>query len=130
MTTEPSIPEDGWLLPKLQEVYPLAVPRQRTGYSDSHLLDVEVVQLPDRHGRADQTLGQVELAKRTSTGLIGRRPTKCIPPGSIVSILLLFYRLARTCNWSLSRKVFRLMRASRMDLMTFAEALEAFARLS
>jgi hypothetical protein len=29
-----------------------------------------------------------------------------------------------------SRKVFRLMRASRMDLMTFAEALEAFARLS
>jgi hypothetical protein len=115
--------------PKLQEVYPLAVPRQRTGYSDSHLLDVEVVQLPDRHGRADQTLGQVELAKRTSTGLIGRRPTKCIPPG-IVSILLLFYRLARTCNWSLSRKMFRLMRASRMDLMTFAEALEAFARLS
>ena len=100
--------------PKLQEVYPLAVPRQRTGYSDSHLLDVE---------------GQVELAKRTSTGLIGRRPRKCIPPG-IVSILLLFYRLARTCNWSLSRKVFRLMRASRMARMTFAEALEAFARLS
>ena len=83
--------------PKLQEVYPLAVPRQRTGYSDSHLLHVEVVQLPDRHGRADQTLGQVELAKRTSIGLIGSRPTKCIPPG-FVSFLLLFYRLARTCS--------------------------------
>jgi hypothetical protein len=26
--------------PKLQEVYSLAVPRQRTGYSDSHLLAV------------------------------------------------------------------------------------------
>jgi hypothetical protein len=114
--------------PKLQEVYPLVVPRQRTGYSDSHLLEVEVVQLPDRHGRADQRLSQVELAKRTSTGLIGRRPTKCIPQG-FVSILLLFYRLARTCN-GFSKRVFRLMRATRMDPMTFAEALEAFARLS
>jgi hypothetical protein len=83
--------------PKLQVVYPLAVPRQRTSYSDLHLLDVEVVQLPDRHGRADQTLGQVELAKRTSTGFIGRRTTKRIPP-RFVSILLLFYMLARICN--------------------------------
>jgi hypothetical protein len=83
--------------PKLQEVYPLAVPRQRTGYSDSHLLDVEVVRLPDRHGRADQTLSQVELAKRTSTGLIGRQTTKRIPPG-FATILLLFYRLARICE--------------------------------
>ena len=91
--------------PKLQEVYPLAVPRQRTGYSDSHLLAVEVVQLPDRHGSADQTLGQVELAKRTSTGLIGRRTTKRIPPG-FVSILLLFYRLARTCKGVTQEKCF------------------------
>ena len=83
--------------PKLQVVYPLAVTRQRTGYSDSHLLDVEVVQLLDRRGRADQTLGQVELVKRISTGLIGRRLTKCIPPG-FVSPLLLFYRLARTSS--------------------------------
>jgi hypothetical protein len=82
--------------PKLKEVYPLAVPRQRTGYSDSHLLAVEVVQLRDRHGRADQELGQVELAKGTTTGLIGRRTTKRIPPG-FATILLLFYRLARIC---------------------------------
>ena len=91
--------------PKLQEVYPLAVPRQRTGYSDSHLLAVEVVQLPDRHGRADQALGQVELANRTSTGLIGRRTTKRIPPG-FVTILLLFYRLARTCKGVSQEKCF------------------------
>jgi hypothetical protein len=39
--------------PELQLVYRLAVRRQRIGYSDSHLLDVEVVQLPDQHGRAD-----------------------------------------------------------------------------
>jgi hypothetical protein len=32
MTTGPSIPEDGRLLPRLELVYPLAVPRQRTGY--------------------------------------------------------------------------------------------------
>ena len=32
MTTEPSVPEDGRLLPKLEPVYPLAVPRQRSGY--------------------------------------------------------------------------------------------------
>jgi hypothetical protein len=31
--------------PELQLVYPLAIPRQRTGYSDSHFLDVEVVRL-------------------------------------------------------------------------------------
>ena len=56
MTIEPSIPEDGRLLPKLHEVYSLAVPRQRTGYSDSEPIAVEVVQLRDRHGRADQAL--------------------------------------------------------------------------
>jgi hypothetical protein len=56
MTTEPSVPEDGRLLPKLQEVYSLEVPRQRTGYSDSESFAVEVVQLRDRHGRAEQAL--------------------------------------------------------------------------
>jgi hypothetical protein len=45
MTTEPpSLRTDGYS-PELQLVYPLAIPRQRTGYSDSHFLDVEVVQL-------------------------------------------------------------------------------------
>jgi hypothetical protein len=83
--------------PKLQAVYPLAVRRQRTGYSDSHRLAVEVMQLPDRHGCADQALGQVELAMRTIAGLIGRRTTTCIPPG-FVSILLYFYRLERICE--------------------------------
>jgi hypothetical protein len=37
MTTEPSVSEDGWLLPRLQPVYPLAIPCQRTGYSDTYL---------------------------------------------------------------------------------------------
>jgi hypothetical protein len=83
--------------PELQLVYPLAVPRQRTGYSDSHLLAAEVIRLPDRHGHADQELGQVELAKRTTTGLIGRQTTKRIPPG-FATILLLFNRLARICE--------------------------------
>ena len=32
MTTEPPVPEDGRLLPRLEPVYPLAVPRQRSGY--------------------------------------------------------------------------------------------------
>jgi hypothetical protein len=32
MTTEPSVPEDGRLLPRLEVVYLLAVPRQRTVY--------------------------------------------------------------------------------------------------
>jgi hypothetical protein len=45
MTTEPSVLEDGRLLPRLELVYPLAIPRQRTGYSNSHFLDVEVVQV-------------------------------------------------------------------------------------
>ena len=80
--------------PKLQEVYPLAVPRQRTGYSDSHHLAAEVIRLPDQHGHADRELGQVELAKRATTGLIGRQTTKRSPPG-FATILLLFYRVAR-----------------------------------
>jgi cold shock CspA family protein len=36
MTTEPSVSEDGRLLPRLQPVYPLAIPCQRTGYSDTY----------------------------------------------------------------------------------------------
>jgi hypothetical protein len=83
--------------PILQEVYPLAVPRQRTGCSDSHLLAIEVVQLPVLRGRLDQALGQVELVKRTTTGPMSRQTTKRIPPG-FVSILLLFYKLARACK--------------------------------
>ena len=83
--------------PELQVVYSLAVQRQRIGYSDSRRLAVVVMQLPDRHGCADQALGQVELAMRTIADLIGRRTTTCIPPG-FVSILLFFYGLERTCE--------------------------------
>jgi hypothetical protein len=36
MTTEPSVSEDGRLLPNLEPVYPLAIPCQRTGYSDTY----------------------------------------------------------------------------------------------
>jgi hypothetical protein len=63
MTTKPSIPQDGWLLPKLQKVYSLAVPRQRTGYSDTHLIALEVVQLLDRRDRADQVFGHLQLLR-------------------------------------------------------------------
>ena len=49
--------------PILQEVYPLAVPRQRTDCSDSYLLAIEVVQLPILRGSLDQAFGQVEVVK-------------------------------------------------------------------
>ena len=78
--------------PKLQEVYPLAVWRQQTGYSDSHCIAVEVVQLSDRHSRADQALGQVELAKGTTLALSadGQRSAfrRVSHPFSIVTHLL------------------------------------------
>jgi hypothetical protein len=36
MTAEPSVYENGRLLPRSQSVYPLAVPSQRTGYDDTY----------------------------------------------------------------------------------------------
>jgi hypothetical protein len=86
------------------------------------------VQLAARQGRADQALGQVELAKGTTRPYRQTDNEAYSAQFRIDSSIVL--QVGENLRGILSRKVLGLMRDSSMDLMTSAEALEAFARLS
>jgi hypothetical protein len=59
MTTEPSIREDEWLLPRTTGSISAGGSASTKRLQCLHLLAVEVVQLLERHGRADQALRAV-----------------------------------------------------------------------